>query len=290
MVDTLTTFLAANVTSFGTFKAFWSEGGKIYEDNNVFFNFVFLDAVYDFREKYPKIKALSDSILKWTLKYRPKGDMWVYWVDREIYPDFGDISLGSLVLEKYGFKPSPNVRDTIDKYRTKTCVFLFKAPYDVKNKRCDCIVNINAFRYLKDKSICEYLSRCWGKIDKLASYTYEYAGYFFYYFYSKALKGGLSCNFDIKERILSELKSDTLRGLPLILVFTSASILGIRDSLVDKAYEKISSTLMRDGGLPEYKYFYIYNPQGDNFYSFFGRTFPTIIFLEGVLHYVGGNN
>jgi len=58
LVDTLTTFLAANVTSFGTFKAFWSEGGKIYEDNNVLFNFVFLDAFYDFREKYPKIKAL----------------------------------------------------------------------------------------------------------------------------------------------------------------------------------------------------------------------------------------
>lgn len=290
MVDTLIAFLVTNITPFGTFKAFWSDGEKTYEDNNVFFNFVFLDAIYDFRGKYPKIKTLSDSVLKWTLKYRPKGDMWVYWVDRKIYPDFDDISLGSLVLRKCGLKPSPEVKDTIDKYRTKTCVFLFKTPYDVKNKRCDCIVNINALRYLRDKSICNYLNRCWGKIDKLASYTYEYAKYFFYYFYSKALKEGLTCNFDIKDRVLSELKSDTLRGLPLILTFTSASILGIRDPSVDKAYKKISSTIMEDGGLPEYKYFYIYSPQGYNDYSFFGRTFPTIIFLEGVLHYVEGSN
>lgn len=287
MIDTLITFLSVNVTLLGIFKGFWSDGENKYEDNSIFFNFVFLDAVYNFREKYPRIKTLSDSVLKWTIKYRPKGDMWVYWVDKKIYPDFDDITLGSLVLKKYGFKPAKAVVDTINKYRTKNCVFLFKSPYDVRNKRCDCIVNINAFRYLRDTSICHYLKRCWEKIDKLASYTYEYARYFFYYFYSKALAEGLSCGFNIKNKVLRELKSDTLQGLPLVLLFTSASILGIKDTSLDKAYERIISTLKDDGGLPEYRYFYIY---GNKNFSFFGRTLPTIIFLEGVLHYVERNN
>ncbi len=286
MIDTLLSFLSLSLTSDGTFSAFYSDGRTIKEDRNVFFNFVFLDAVWSFREKYPRIKSLSDKVLKFTLRYRPEGDMWRYWVNEEIYPDFDDISLGSLVLQKYGIKVDPQVFDTILKYRTKSCVFLFKSNYDYEKKRCDCIVNINVFRFTKDTTLCPYIRKCWEKIEKLASYTYEHASYFFYYFYSKALSEGLSCGFDVKERIVGELKNDTLSGFPLILTFTSASILGIRGNDVDRAYQKIRANLLEDGGPKQEVYFYILGPRGPTKYRFFGRSFPAIILLEGILNYL----
>ncbi len=245
-------------------------------------NLLFLDAVHDFKSE--NLERLRGRILKNTLKYRPRGDMWKYWVDRDIYPDFDDISVGSLVLRKYGYKVSKGVIDTINKYRISNCVFLFKSPMDVRERRCDCIANINVFRFTKDTTICSYLRKCFKKIDVLASYTYEYARYFFYYFYSKALKEGLSCGFDIKDRVMKELKSDTLKGLPLILTFTSGAILGLKGEYMKKAYDKIRGTLLPDGGAPPYKYFYYISPSDIEF-SFYGRTLPTIIFLEGVLNY-----
>jgi len=242
MIDTLLNFLTANLTPYGVFKAFYTDGRGVKEDLNVFFNFVFLDAVWEFRGKYPKIKLISDSILKATLKYRPEGDMWRYWIKEDIYPDFDDIALGSLVLKKYGLNVSPQVFDTISKYRTRS------SPYDYENKRCDCIVNIKVFRFTRDTTLCPYIRKCWEKIDNLASYTYEHAPYFFYYFYSKALRGGLSCGFDIKDRVMRELKNDTLSGLPLILTFASASILGIRGEDMENAYRRIKGSLLEDGG------------------------------------------
>ncbi len=259
MIDTLLSFLSLSLTSDGTFSAFYSDGRTIKEDRNVFFNFVFLDAVLSFREKYPRIKFLSDKVLKFTLRYRPEGDMWRYWVNEEIYPDFKV---------------------------AKSCVFLFKSNYDYEKKRCDCIVNINVFRFTKDTTLCPYIRKCWEKIEKLASYTYEHASYFFYYFYSKALSEGLSCGFDVKERIVGELKNDTLSGFPLILTFTSASILGIRGNDVDRAYQKIRANLLEDGGPKQEVYFYILGPRGPTKYRFFGRSFPAIILLEGILNYL----
>jgi hypothetical protein len=290
MIDTLLNFLTVNLTPYGVFKAFYTDGRGVKEDLNVFFNFVFLDAVWEFRGKYPKIKLISDSILKATLKYRPEGDMWRYWIKEDIYPDFGDIALGSLVLKKYGLNVSPQVFDTISKYRTRSCVFLFKAPYDYENKRCDCIVNINVFRFTRDTTLCPYIRKCWEKIGSLASYTYEYAPYFFYYFYSKALREGLSCGFDIKDRVMRELKNDTLSGLPLILTFASASILGIRGEDMENAYRRIKGSLLEDGGPREEVYFYIFGARGPTKYRFFGRTFPAIILLDGVLNYAEGDN
>lgn len=285
MIDTLLNFLASNLTPQGVFVAFYSDGRKVREDLNVFFNFVFLDAVWNFRERHPIIKTLSERVLNSTLKYRPEGDMWRYWIMEEIYPDFDDISLGSLVLQKYGINVAPQVLDTISKYRTRSCIFLFKSKYDYEKKRCDCIVNLNVLRFTRDTTICKYLRKCWEKIDRLASYTYEYAPYFFYYFYSKAWREGLSCGFDVREKVIEELKNDTLSGFPLILTFTSASILGIRGDDMDRAYQKIKAALLEDGGPREEVYFYILGARGPTKYRFFGRTFPAIVLLEGVLNY-----
>jgi len=104
------------------------------------------------------------------------------------------------------------------------------------------------------------------------------------------LREGLSCGFDIKDRVMRELKNDTLSGLPLILTFASASILGIRGEDMENAYRRIKGSLLEDGGPREEVYFYIFGARGPTKYRFFGRTFPAIILLDGVLNYAEGDN
>jgi len=77
MLDSLIAFLWSSLTPYGTFRAYWDVKDTL-EDNNVFINFLFLDAVRPHVEKYPELRPLADSVLKATLKYRPPGDLWRY--------------------------------------------------------------------------------------------------------------------------------------------------------------------------------------------------------------------
>ena len=67
-------FLRANITEYGTFKSFYTRGGDTLLDKQIFINLIFLDTVYDHTRR-PELKILTDSILKFTLAYRPEGDI-----------------------------------------------------------------------------------------------------------------------------------------------------------------------------------------------------------------------
>ncbi len=136
---------------------------------------------------------------------------------------------------------------------------------------CDCVVNVNVFRFSGDKSLCEFLENCFNK--NMKTFTYYHPRYFFYYFYSKAVKEGLSCKIKIKENLEEKLSKD-LDGLPLILTFTSSTILGLEANKIRPIYGKVQKLLMEDYGSPTY-----------TDYTFISRTLPTVILLEGLLNY-----
>ncbi len=280
MLDTLLTFLWANLTPYGTFRAHWDLRDTL-PDNNVFLSLLYLDAVHPHLDTLPKLRPLTDSVLKALLSHRPKEDMWRYWVDMPIAPDFDDIALAGLVLPKYGIAVSETVFDTIRSYTdtARSCVVLFKDDLSVRKRRCDCVVNVNLLRLTRDTSVCPFLRAC---LRSPHSYTYLQPYPFMLYFLSKAEAEGLTCGIDVKGRV-EALLSEEPEGMDLILAFAAATNLGLRGEYVERAYRRIASEIQRDGGLPSYAYFKTVRPKGR--YFFFGRTLPTIIFLDGVLKY-----
>ncbi len=280
MVDTLLTFLWANLTPLGTFRSYWDLRDTL-PDNNVFVSFLYLDAVRPHLDTLPELRPLTDTVLKALLSYRPEGDMWRYWVDIPIAPDFDDISIAGVVLPKYGIPVSESVLDTVRAYTdtTRSCVVLFKDEFSIRKRRCDCVVNVNLLRLTRDTAICPFLRAC---LRSPGSYTYLQPYAFMLYFLSKARAEGLTCGIDLKGRVRA-LLSENPEGMDLLLAFASATNLGLKGEEVDRAYREIASSLLKDGGLPSYAYFRTARSKGR--FIFFGRTLPTVIFLDGVLKY-----
>ena len=281
IVDTLLSFLWANLTPLGTFKAYWDLRDTL-PDNNVFISLLYLDAVRPHLDTLPKLRPLTDTVLKALLSYRPEGDMWRYWVDLPIAPDFDDISIAGVVLPKYGIPVSKAVFDTIRAYTdtARSCVVLFKDELSVRKRRCDCVVNVNLLRLTRDTSVCPFIRAC---LRSPHSYTYLQPYAFMLYFLSKAKGEGLTCGVNLEERVKAFL-SENPKGMALVLGFAAATNLGMKGEEVDRAYREILSTLQEDGGLPPYEYFKTVKIKRR--FIFFGRTLPTIIFLDGVLKYL----
>ncbi len=281
MLDSLITFLWSNLTPYGTFKAYWNVEDTL-EDNNVFMNFLFLDAVKPHLERYPRLKSLADSVLKATVKYRPQGDLWKYWVDRRISPDFDDISLAGIVLPSYGIKFDTSVvMDTIRKYTdtSRMCVVIFSDEESMRKRWCDCVVNVNVLRFTRDTSLCGFIRQC---VRSPSSYTYLQPRGFLLYFLSKAYREGITCGIDVKREVVRFISED-LEGMDLVLGFAAATNVGLKGKRVKRMIERIHSRILSDGGLPENSYFRA--PWDRKKYIFFGRTLPTILFLDGILKY-----
>jgi len=171
--------------------------------------------------------------------------------------------------------------DTIRRYTdtSRRCVVLFKDDISMLKRRCDCAVNVNVLRFTRDTSLCEFIRRC---VRSPSSYTYLQPRGFMLYFLSKAYREGITCGIDVKEEIKRFISED-LDGMDLILGFAAAANVGLKGKRVKEMMERIRSEILLDGGLPSYVYFRTTNDKGR--YLFFGRTLPTILFLDGILKY-----
>jgi len=283
MIDSLLLFLWANLTPQGTFRAYWDARDTL-EDNNVFISLLFLDAVHPFRGRYARLDSLADTVMAALLRHRPPGDMWRYWIDRWIPPDFDDISLAGVVLPKYGISvDSQAILDSIEAYTVRRggrrCVVMFKDENSLRRRLCDCVVNVNVLRFNRDTSLCPFIRRC---VRNPHSYTYLHPKAFMLYFLAHARReGSPTCGIDV-EGELRKFLSDTLSEMNALLAYTTASILGVSAPEVEALERYLLDAVGEDGGMPMWNYFTVIEDEGGR-YVFFGRTLPTILLLEGLL-------
>ncbi|MEO0203080.1 MAG: hypothetical protein ABIL37_05090 [candidate division WOR-3 bacterium] len=282
-IEKMLDFLENNITPFGTFKAYEKFKYRAIEEYistiysafliEIFYNWPYISNVKD---------MLEDISLNAILKYRKENYIWTYWVDREIAPDFDDISLHSIALNIKGYNTDENKK--LFRYYFKNECYLTwigdsLIPIKwlgsiIDNRECDCIVNLNIFRYLKDKNLCPYLRKCFMKFNKMKDKWYLDPGFWFLYLYSKAYVNQDICDgIDIKKEVLKFLgKYKNLSFRQKLLLSASANVLNIKSVHLDKLRIELRDSILEDGGMPPM----FYTP--DNF----NRILPTLIYIDAI--------
>jgi|GEM_PF-1004420 len=280
-IEKILNFLLKNVNEYGTFLVYEKfRYGTIETYISTYHNAFGLDVLRNLKFYKSKLKdSLEKILLNSILKYKKPGGIWTYWIDREIAPDFDDISIHSLVLKLYDIPFEKN--DTLFKkfFKTdKNCYLTWLGDSIIpirwlgsiiNNKDCDCIVNLNIFRYLGDKNLCSYLNECYKSLNNMKDKWYLDPLFWFFYFYSKSSYKCQELNISKDVELLLK-EYDRLSFRQLVLLLSSANIMNIRNLYFDLAREKLKHFIQNDGGMP----FMFYTP--DNF----NRILPTFISID----------
>jgi len=277
-VDKILNFLLNNITNYGTFRAFEKFKYRgIEEYISTYYNAILLDIFKNWLY-FSKMKdSLEKVSLNSILKYKKDNYIWTYWIDREIAPDFDDISIHSIALNLYNYNTEQN-KSLFNNYFKNECYLTWLGDSlipirwlgsVINNKNCDCVVNVNIFRYLKDKKLCPFLKKCFLKFNNMNENYYLDPGYWFLYFYSKAY---VKCEeIEFKAKIMDLLKNyKNLTFRQKLLLCATLNNLNIRNVYLDSLRIELKNELKEDYGMP----FMFYTP--DNF----NRILPTLIFLD----------
>ncbi len=284
-VDKVLKFLISSLNEYKTFRAFEKFKYRGVEEYvSTYFSSILID-VFDNWLYFSEIKDSLERIsIEAILKYAKEEYIWTYWIDREIAPDLDDISVHSIALNLKGYNTDVNKKYFKNYFKEdKGCYLTWIGDSlipirwlgsVIDNRDCDCVINVNIFRYLKDKRLCSFLKKCYSMFNKMYEKYYLDPGFWFLYFYSKSYVRDNRCEeIEIKDIILSILKKYKFLSLrQKLLISSSANILNIKSNYLDSLRIELIKRLREDGGMP----FMFYTP--DNF----NRILPTLLFIEAI--------
>ncbi|MEO0197203.1 MAG: hypothetical protein ABIL78_04765 [candidate division WOR-3 bacterium] len=282
-IDKILNFLLNNLTSYGTFKAYEKfKYGAIEMYNSTFYNAFLIDVFKNWLYFSPIKDSLENISLNSILKYKKGNYIWTYWIDREIAPDFDDISLHSIALNIKNYNTDEN-KHLFKNYFKNECylTWIGDSLIPIKwlgsiidNRECDCIVNLNIFRYLKDKNLCLYLKKCYNQFNQMKDKWYLDPGFWFLYFYSKSyIEGNICKEINVKEKVLELLKNyKNLTFRQKLLLSASSNVLNIRNNYLDSLRFELKDNLLNDGGMPAM----YYTPDNIN------RILPSLLYIDAI--------